>query len=992
MAVRLRSKTFIGRQPELAELGAAVHDAAQGKPCFVLVGGESGVGKSRLLDELFVRAREGGARTIGGECVELGQGELPYAPIVAALRPLVRDQDPVFDELPEQLRSELARLVPELDAPPLTIEEGEDESRRQLFEALLALLERLGAGTPVVLWVEDAHWADSSTRAFLSFLGTGLCDERVTVVITYRSDELHRRHPLTPLLARLERAERARRVELRRFDREELAALLEDLLGGPPAPDVVERFYARSEGNALFTEELLAAGLDGRGPLPPTLRDTLLLRVERLSEQAQRALQVLAVLERATHELLVEVCGLGADALAGGLREAVAANIVVVGEEERYEFRHALLREVIYDDLLPGQRSELHETVAEALERELEAGRGGAWMAAAVAHHYRAAQNQPKALAAAVRAAEAVVGLEAYGEAAALLDHGLELWDQVPEPEALAGADRVALLIRAGEAHDDAGDAPRAVSLFERALELLDRDGEPERVAHVLGALADAQWSLGLAEKSRERLRSGLDLLPAEKPTRERARLLMLQVRFLLLQGRFEDVRDAAEEALAVADATGSAAMRALILHRLGAALLTLGEEEEGTAAFRESIELASQNGLRHAQAAAYLNWADALHQRGRSAEAREVVIRGQRQLPGSDLRGRWLSLLRAEIAFALGEWKEAEAQAPPRAAMHGGMPLVNADLRHAELALGRGDLDRARSLVLEARELLANAVEPQFLAVAGALEAEIGRRDGDLDAARAAVEWAIDRIQFCSDDGARMALVAAAGVSVEADAAQRARDVADDAAASDAVARAELHAARVEAAAAEDSREITRVHLATARAELARATDEAWADPAAAAAAEWDAVGWPYPRAVALWRQAEAEVGAADRDAASRTAAEALAVARRLGSAWLAEELSSLAARARLRLQEDAPPSAPEEAPQPEEPFGLTPRERQVLALVAAGATNREIAQRLFMAEKTASVHVSRILAKLDVRSRTEAAAVAHRHGLTELPEDQFA
>jgi predicted ATPase/DNA-binding NarL/FixJ family response regulator len=990
--MRLRSSRFIGRQPELAELDAAISEADEGKPSLVLVGGESGVGKSRLLSELLGRARAKGARPIGGECVELGRGELPYAPIVTALRPLVRDRDPAFDDLPDQLRFELARLVPELEAPPLTVEEGEDESRRQLFEALLALLERLGADSPVVLWVEDAQWADSSTRAFLAFLATGLCDERVVVVITYRSDELHRRHPLVPLIARLERAERARRLELRRFDRDELAAQLGDLLGGSPAPDVVDRFYARSEGNALFTEELLAAGLDGRGPLPSTLRDTLLLRVERLGAQAQRALQVLAVLERATHELLVKTCGLDAEALATGLRDAVGANIVVVGEEERYEFRHALLREVIYDDLLPGQRSELHGTVAEALERELEAGQGGVWMAAAVAHHYHAAGNQPRALAAAVRAAEAARGIEADGEAATLLDRALELWEHVPQPAELAGADRADLLLRAGAAHDDAGDAARAASLFERALELLDREREPERVAHVLGALADAQWSLGQAEKSRESLRAALALLPADEPSRERARLLMLQVRFLLLQGRFDDVREAAEEALKLADAAGSSATRGLVLHRLAAALFALGEEEAGEAAFRESIELATKNGLHHAQAGAYLNWADALHQSGRSAEAREIAIRGQRQLEGSDLRGRWLSCLRAEIAFALGEWKEAEAQAPPRAAMHGGTPLVNAALRHAELALGRGDVDRARALVLEARDILESAVEPQFLAVTGALHAEIGRRDDHLADARAAVEWAIDRIQFCSDDGARMALVASAGVSVEADAGERARDVGDGAAVDDTIARAELYAARVEAAAEEDRRAVTQAHAATARAELARAKGEGWAKPAATAAEQWQAIGWPYHRAVALWRQAEGEVAAADREAASSTAAEALTIARRIGSAWLAEELSSLAARARLRLQEEAPASARDQRAEPEEPFGLTPRERQVLALVATGATNREIAQRLFMAEKTASVHVSRILGKLDVRSRTEAAAVAHRHGLAELPEDQFA
>jgi DNA-binding CsgD family transcriptional regulator len=185
----------------------------------------------------------------------------------------------------------------------------------------------------------------------------------------------------------------------------------------------------------------------------------------------------------------------------------------------------------------------------------------------------------------------------------------------------------------------------------------------------------------------------------------------------------------------------------------------------------------------------------------------------------------------------------------------------------------------------------------------------------------------------------------------------------------------------------------VTQAHAATARAELARAQGRDYAGPAAAAAEAWEKIAWPYPRAVAMWRQAEAEVASGDRDVASRTAATALALARRLGSAWLAEELSGLAARARLRLQDAAEAEDDREEPAaPENPFGLTPRELQVLALVAAGATNREIAAELFMAEKTASVHVSRILGKLDVRSRTEAAAVAHRNGLAEQPQAEVA
>jgi predicted ATPase len=360
---------LVGRTAELSELEAALADAASGRPSLAFVAGESGVGKTRLLTELERRARAEGARVIGGDCVELGEGELPYAPLVAALRPLAREGDPVLDHLPPPARAELATLLPELGAAaPARAEDEGGGPQGRLFEALLGLLERLGQDAPLVLSIEDIHWADRSTRAFLAFLARSVCDERVLTVATYRSDELHRRHPLRPLLAELERAQRARRIEVCRLDRDELAALLEDILGAAPDADLVERMWRRSEGNPLFTEELLAAGLDGRGTLPPTLRDALMVRIEALGERAEETLRLLAAARRADHELLADAGGLDARALRDALREAVAHHIVAVDEEGRYAFRHALLREVVHDDLLPGERVELHLALARALE------------------------------------------------------------------------------------------------------------------------------------------------------------------------------------------------------------------------------------------------------------------------------------------------------------------------------------------------------------------------------------------------------------------------------------------------------------------------------------------------------------------------------------------------------------------------------------------------------------------------------------------------
>src|SRR4051795_2374420 len=240
MATRVTSTRLVGRTGELAELEAALQEAADGRPSLAFLAGESGVGKSRLLAELERRAREEGATVLGGDAIELGEGELPYAPLVGALRPLARSDDAVLGELSAANRAELATLLPELarrdDTPAVS---GTDDERgsaqRRLFEALLSLLERLGRQGPVVLALEDVHWADRSTRAFLAFLARSLCDEPVLVVLTYRSDELHRRHPLRPLLAELERAARARRIDVPPLTRDELVPQLAGILGPPPA-------------------------------------------------------------------------------------------------------------------------------------------------------------------------------------------------------------------------------------------------------------------------------------------------------------------------------------------------------------------------------------------------------------------------------------------------------------------------------------------------------------------------------------------------------------------------------------------------------------------------------------------------------------------------------------------------------------------------------------------------------------------------------------
>jgi len=985
MATGVTSQRIVGRELELAQLQAALADAAAGQPSLAFVVGESGVGKSRLVAELEARAAADGTRVLSGECVELGEGELAYAPLVTALRPLVRDADPVLDTLPDDIRAELATLLPGLAARVRGRERGAGDQAR-VFEALLAVLDGLTREAPVLLVIEDLHWADASTRAFLRFLAATLSTEALLLVTTYRPDELHRRHPLRPLLAELERV-RALRIDLSGLSRDELAEQLGDILGAPPDAALVERLYARSEGNPLFTEELLAAGTDGRGSLPPSLAAALALRIERLGDDAQEVVRVLSAGGVLDDALLAQVSGLDRRALRDGLREAMAAHIVVL-HGERYTLRHALMAEAVHDDLLPGERAELHRALAHALS-ESDGPETGAQRAAAIAHHYLAAGDQPAALGAAVRAGMAAMDVQAFGEGATLFERALELWDRVPDAEALSGTDQADLLERAAGCHVYADDPARAVTLAKRALTLVDEREAPRRVAWIHGLLHRSLWTLLRQDEAMRELEHGLGLVADDAPSPQRAGLLARHAKSLALQSRYHravrEARHALEEQAALTAPDGYFVDEIGALNALGVSLMAIGAVDEGAKTLRGALAMARERGHLQDIATTSVNLSDALHLAGRTAEALAVARAGHGELASLPTRQGWLSLLIAQQSFDSGDWEAADAALADvaRRRLTGGNWELEISLRRAELALARDESDIARAELETAAAVAVDSREPQYLGVLGALQAELAARAGDTAGARAAVDEALDRIEFCSDDALRMAMVSTAGLAAEATAAQQARDVGDVAAADLAVTHAELLIARVRAC-AEDGGALELAYLAHAEADHCRAvgSDESgrWDD----AARSWTALDRPYLAATARWRQAEALVALGDREAAAEPASEAVGTAERLGAAWLEGEVESLAARARLRLAGDGTAGAQSaEDGEDDDPFGLTPRERQVLALVAAGATNREIGKQLYMAEKTASVHVSRILAKLDVRSRTEAAGVAHRLGL---------
>jgi DNA-binding CsgD family transcriptional regulator/tetratricopeptide (TPR) repeat protein len=990
VATRLTSNQFVGRTAQLEELELALRRAADRQPALVLLGGDSGVGKTRLVAELQRRLSEGSVTVLRGEAVEQGGAELPFAPLTGAFRPLVRAHHPAFEALGPGSRAQLAALLPGLERT------GEDPSGRhdpsaqlRLFEALLELIDLVSEDQPLVLILEDVHWADRSTRTFAAFLARSLRRERVMTVLTYRTDELHRRHPLRPLLSELERLECVRRIELSPFDRTELAEILADILDGEPDEELVERLFTRSEGNALYTEELLAAGLDGRGAAPQSLRDAFLLRIERLSDEAQQAARAIAAGRRLDEAMIGAITGIDPQPLQVALREAVAEQVLVAGGDDRLMFRHALLREALYDDLLPGERGDLHLALARALEaRCANDDEQEAELAAAIAGHYAAAGDQPAALRATVRAALAARDVHAYGEAADLAERALELWPRVPETDRTIPLGHVDLLELAAAAHGIAGDRLRAETLLETAIDDVDPERDQRRHARLLWRLARIQWSLNRGLQGVETAQRALSLLPQDEPSVERASLMAWLARTRYLRGRFRDSIADGEAALDAAVAASDPHTEAEVLNTLGMAKISIGSVDEGVGLLRRAIEIARDTTDPDNFGYAYSNLAEMLGIAGRTREAVEVAKEGLTAVPRRMPRLHdWMMMTVAQLSFEAGDWDDAREHLGPQSPPLDRTPIFRL-LLEAEVALGEGADDLAAQRLDEAEMFVAGSTEPQWIGWFGALRGEQLRRRYDLIGARAAVENALDRLELCTDDVMRIARASAAGARVEGDIAERARDLRERGDERDAIARARIHDQRLDAAAQEGG-PVERAWRAVGRAELARADGrnepELWLEAVSA----WRAIDRPYHEAFAQWQAAEAQVQAGDRAAAAAAAGPALQTARRLGSSWLADEIVALAHRARLELTEDA---AAEEgasggvaqATPEEDPFGLTPRERQVLALIAEGATNRQIGASLFMAEKTASVHVSRILGKLGVRSRTQAAAVAHRRHLT--------
>jgi DNA-binding CsgD family transcriptional regulator len=976
---------IVGRAAELGLMRELLAEAAAGQSVVLLVSGDAGVGKTRLVTEFSAEAAGRGFTVLSGRCAELAD-TVPYLPLADALRGAATGSA-ADGTLQEALsaRPVLARLLPDRE---ITRQPGDlpGMAQQQLFGAVLGMLTELAEAAPVLLVLEDLHWADRSTRDLVTFLSRMLRSERIALVLSYRTDDIHRAHPLRAVVAELQRLPSVTSVPVGPLDPAAMAEHLLRLAHGPQDAAAVDRVIRRAEGNAYFAEELMATASAG-SELPAGLAELLLARTVDLSPQAQQVLRAAAVAgRRVDDELVTLAAGLSTAEYESAVRESVARQLLVPDGSNGLAFRHALLREAIYNDLLPGERTRLHARLAELLadERRLEEVAGSA---AELALHCLASHDIPGAFAASIQAGREAERLAAPAEAHRHFDQALSLWERVPEPEKLGGMSRGKLAFKSALSAADAGDVGHAVKQLRRMIVPLERAPEPdlrllcrvrERLAYFLLDIDECAEALEVAS-------AAVDMLPPEPPTWERARALATHARTVLSEIGTEEARVRAEEAAKAANAANAPWVEADALATLSGVSERTGCIEDALATSARAVELAASSEMEGVELRARTLLARIQLEHGDLQGASTTAHTGVHLAERTGLSmapfGLDLQFLHYLAHYNDGDWDHAQQIADR-------FPVRVAGVAEARLSAMALFIDVARGgpRVAERRRWLEPYLPADLMAeyIAKGLYAEEEYWTGDLPAA---VQTAWETIKAAATWGegysTQTLRPAAVGIGALGDLARHARAAgqAEQADRYAAQALELLEAARAGAATKLAIGIDGRGWLARSEAEYRRTVGDN--DPA-----HWRTVldtfgpDFAYEAARSRWRLAEALAEAGARDEAQEQWLLAAGVAEQLGAVRLREALADLGRRA--RLGRGAGVSAAGGSAAGRSPLGaLTARELEVLTLVAAGRSNREIAAELFIAAKTVSVHVSNILAKLGAASRTEAAAIAHSNGV---------
>jgi DNA-binding CsgD family transcriptional regulator/tetratricopeptide (TPR) repeat protein len=984
-----RNAPFVGRQPQIATLDAIWRDVTEGAPAGVLISGEAGVGKSRLVSSFVERRREEGAQILLGNCVRLTNGALPYGPIVDALRRLVRER-----------RAESLSAVLGPGYAPLNqlLHYGSDPGAQQvpavqagvpqslLFELMLGLVGRLSDEEPLVFLIEDVHWAEQSTLDVLSFLTASLSAERIMLVATYRDDEPSA-VPLLAALAELLRNPFMTHLPLAPFLGADFAALLDGLTDVPLAAADVARLQELSGGNAFFAEELVEARtLNPPQAVPGHVRDVVILRLTMAGEDLQLVARRAAVVgRRVSYRLLARITELPEARLDAAIRQLVQMHVLLPDDEESYTFRHALTQEAVYGELLPGERARVHEAVARALteDRSLQSG-PEAELRAVVAHHWRATGNETEELRAVTAAGRAAMEVRAYAEGLSYFKRATVLWDRVDDPLSVADLDRADVLFLASQCANYIGEDVAAARLIYEASEAVGRPDDPRRA---LMEEARGRYLAGLdGPEALRAFQSAYDQLGPESSDADRARVTASLAQALSIRGKYADSAPYWEQALELARAAGCKREEVLGLRTSGWHLAMHGNPETGIARMREAVRVARAEDDVSGLCVSYNHLCLALDFVGRSEESLATAEEALRWADSTDLVFTPMLDMRDSIClvfFRLGQWSRCEEVADRlRSSPLAASRSVMSTTTMAEIATASSRLEDARTELDRALAMLVGDDDPLNHGVVHAAVATEALWSRDYDRAAGHIGAGLTVVRSAGDDQQAVALCAL-GVRIQADEAERCRDRRDAAGLAAVLPRGNrLHTLAQTLwdgmGARQSSFPEAAAELALVRAEHSRLHGDsdpaAWAD----AVKRWADLDRPYPTAYARWREAEARAVRRDPEAKDvLTLAHAGAVA--LGATALDDEIRALAARRRIRLTtSQAPRKRADKAP-----TDLTDREDQVLQLVSEGRTDQQIADVLGISKRTVSVHVSRILDKFGVKNRVEASARARHLGL---------
>ncbi|MBC2931815.1 AAA family ATPase [Nocardioides sp. zg-1228] len=968
----LRTTDLIGRDAELEQLTAQLGIRTSGTGQTVrsmLVAGDAGVGKTRLLMALRDAALDADWQVVAGHCLDLADSSLPYLPFSEILGGLVADHPDVTGRVLEA-HPTLARLQ-----PGRRIRSGESASgdqaldRGNVYDAFGHLLAAAAEHAPVLVIVEDAHWADESTRDMLSYLFSRPVPG-VALVVSYRADDLHRRHPLRRQVAEWMRLRGVDRLQLEPLAADAVRLLVRALHPSTLSEAEYTSIVDRAEGNPFFIEELVDAAWSGQ--VPGELADVLLVHLDRLDETTRQVVRIVSVAGRqVSHGLLAAVSDLDAAALEAALRAAVDAHVLIASRGDTYAFRHALLGEAVYDDLLPGERMRLHADFVAALGEGRAVG-----TAAELAQHARRAHDVPVAVRASIEAGEEALAVGGPAEAATHFLDALELVDTSREP--VPGIDDFALARRCAEALIASGRVAKAVKVLRARLAALPAEGADVDRGQLLTALASALLLTDSPESPSETAAEAVELLRTGPP-KLLARALLVHAQTLV--GWHDDqARAVALPALELAERHDLASL-AVELHATVAGL----DPEGGSSAvvgWRAAADRARRAGLIEPELRALYLLGRAHHDGGDLAAAvevyREVIAR-------SEVGGLTWSPYPAEARLLLAvvlthqglldeawELLDVSGQSPPMVsewAYFAHQMFIVIGLRGRSKAQA---LERLREHWTTDGLTAISSAAAEILRAAAAGDGALALSVYD-DVVTAVVplwhEWFQARLRL-----ATLALTAFAAAAHRQSADER-----------------ECAARDVERLAADGGRVIDfyapyddsqgpeyRMWVARRTAEHLRWRWLAQVGPPSAdelvsawRTAEEAAVAYGSVPELAQTRVRLAGVlrAAGDADGARQVADLAREVARAIGAQPMLDELTAQGSTATPATSEHA--------------ASLTPREAEVLALVAEGRSNGEIGKQLFISTKTVSVHVSHILAKLDAASRTEAAAVARRRGL---------